>query len=163
MPIGARAVSQLPPAIKRAMEGVFPLSLQGLKAQIKLQGDLFLLKMGLAHHPSERGEQAIGIEIPAFEADQDAVLMGVAAKPCTAALHEVGQFQMIQRAAAPAEHRPQQLMASTLAGWITAAAATDPEFCRQHPCGAHRVEDEITAGTHATSSGRAIRVNPRSG
>tara|TARA_Y100000589_G_C27146197_1_gene626937 strand:- start:1333 stop:1692 length:360 start_codon:yes stop_codon:yes gene_type:complete len=118
----------LSPAIEGAMEGILSLTLKGLEAQLLLQIDLPLVKVRLPQHPAESGQESLGIDVAALQTDQNSVFMGVAAKTGTAAFHEIGQLQMINRPASPAEHRTQQLVTSPLPAGISTAPLPDPEL-----------------------------------
>ena len=128
MAVWSLAIGDLSPSIKGAMEGVFALTLQSLQAELTFQGDLVLIQVRLTHHPAHGGQQAIGIEIAALEADQDAVFMGVTAQSGTATFHKISQLQVIKGATAAAEHGSQQLMPAALTLLIATTATADPQL-----------------------------------
>ena len=79
------------------MKGILSLSLKGLQAQVSFKFDLTFVQMRLTQHPAKSRQKTIGINIAAFETDQNPVFMRVTTKTGAAAFNEIRQLQMIDR------------------------------------------------------------------
>ena len=139
MAIRAQPVGQMAPTIKGQMEGIFSLTLQCLKTQLPLEVHLIGLQMGFMHHRAQQGKQLRAIEIPAFQADQQAIFVGITAKSSATTLNEIGHLHGIKGATPASQHGCQQLMCAPLADRISSASTTDPQFGGQHPWCLNRI------------------------
>ena len=117
------------------MEGIFPLTLQGLNRERAFQHHLIGVKVGGLHHLRQQGQQMFGIFNRAAQAQDQSVLLGVAAKSGPASLHEVGQLQVVVRSATPTEQGRQQIMGTPCPGRVLGAAEGKQQFRGQNPWG----------------------------
>ena len=129
MSIGSLAIGQLSPAIKSTLERILLLPLESLKAEVLFQRNLSRVQMGLLQHPAKNRQKPFGIGLRAFEAHQNSIFVGIATQPCSAALHQIRQLDMIQRSTAATENGAEQLMSTPLPDRICTASPSDPELC----------------------------------
>ena len=161
--VTAMAVGNLSPPIKCEVKWIFTLPLKGLKAQISLQSDLRFNEVWSCHHPGQDRHQLDGIAAGAAKAEQQAILMGLTAQTCPAALDEIGQLPMIMGPTATTQYRSQELMSSTLPEGIRGTSTGNQKLCRHHIGGGERFKNQLRSCCHDASPGSANRVQARSG
>ena len=163
MAVAVVAIHQLSPSIEGDLKGVLSLPLKCLQAEASLQHHLIRLEVRVDHHPGQQGHQISGITTGAAQADQQSVLVGLTAQPGTATLHQIRQGEMVEGTTAPAHHRSQQLVRSSLTGWVLAASPWEPELGCHHIRGAQWFQQQRWCRHSCLLPGRAIRVQAFSG